>query len=131
MKSVLIGITSLLFVTSVYAAPMSVQISKLSTLSFDGQILNFEYSTGGGCETHTTEVKVEVTETVEPKYNTKSYIAEVKVFDVTPNFDGCEAMLYMQGSVDLKQLVDQEMKTQGFSGYSVDLKLPQLEVRLY
>ncbi len=38
----------------------SVEVSTLNSVSYDGTMLSYSYRMGGGCQTHTPEVKLDL-----------------------------------------------------------------------
>ncbi len=97
-------------------------------MKYDGTTLSFSYGTGGGCQKHVPTVGIEL---VTSEGEARSlYTAVVKVYDVSPTFDRCEANLFLSGSVNLKLLIQDAMKNFGLTasqtGNSVSVQLPVL-----
>lgn len=109
MKSLLF-VSMLLMSTSAFAEVFSEiqNLSKFEVVESDkGQVVNVGYTVGGGCQPHKTELKVDlVTEG-------KSLVALITVLDVTPEPDFCEAMKYMEASINIKDLIKKALVEQG------------------
>jgi hypothetical protein len=126
-----IGFILLTATTSAWAkGPIKMEVLALTEISFDGQKLDFGYSVGGGCQPHTSEVEVTIVPTVTSTPSFVEHDAIVKIYDVTPDFDYCEAMLYRTESVNLKQLIQQKAKAMGVQAYQINAILPKAAVEL-
>lgn len=121
MKTALFIIT-LLFGSAAFA--MSYEVN-LSTVNFDGTTMSYSYMTGGGCEDHRSEVVVDVVN--DAKFG---YTAYVKVLDKTDKPDLCEALIHQQGSVNLRQLVQQKAAAAGMAGNYIRIVLPEISIML-
>lgn len=133
MKGLKLGLVFVLLATtaSVWAkAPFKYEIEALTQLKFDGQNLEFSYGVGGGCQPHTTEVEVAIVQAAQPAQSFIDYNAEIKIYDVTPDLDMCEAILYLTEKVDLRQLIQQKAKAMGVEAYRINAILPKATVDL-
>lgn len=126
-----LGFLVLTAATSVLAkGPLRYEIEALTQLKFDGQNLEFSYSVGGGCQPHTTEVEVAIVPAAQPAQSFIDYNAEIKIYDVTPALDMCEAMLFLTEKVDLRLLIQQKAKAMGVEAYRINAILPKATVDL-
>jgi hypothetical protein len=91
-----------------------------NTMSYDGQNMEFSYTTGGGCQPHTAEVTVDMVQI--SKYETEVL---VKVYDVTPAPDMCEALVPVNGSVNLADKIKQKAAETGFAGSYFKITFPK------
>jgi hypothetical protein len=99
--------------SSVAFATNRIQIDSLNKMVFDGTTFTYGYSIGGGCQPHSTDVKVTITQHLAG--NIPYTVATVTIFDVTPEIDSCEALKHIEGSVDLGELVKIELKKERIS----------------
>jgi len=101
-------------------------ISTLSSLKLDPGTgrLDVGYVTGGGCQEHTPVVRVKLVKTAA------GVQVDVDVHDSSPSPDFCEALISVNGSVDLSALIAQEAKKTGqaLDGQTVTLELPHVEL---
>lgn len=116
MKSIAFFV-AFVFCASAFAGKSEVTVR---SISFDGTTLAYEYSTGGGCQEHTTEVEVDIVDDAK-----SGPTATVKIFDVTAQPDFCEAILYKNGSVNLVEAIKTKAQEKGFQGNYFDVVLPK------
>ena len=57
-------------------------------------------------------------------------VFKLNVFDVTPNGDMCEAIMYIEKTLDLKSLIQAEAKKLKINDYEVDVEFPNASVNL-
>lgn len=131
MKKMILIFSFLGLSTAVYAQETEFQVKSVNTLSYDGRDLTINYSVGGGCQDHQTRVSVELVKKADPTDYKSRNVLEVKVFDVTPAPDYCEAMLTVNHSVNLKDLILAQVKRYGLKSYNVEVTLPPLSVPIY
>jgi hypothetical protein len=118
MSSVLFSVASGLAFAEVKSPIQALRFAK-----YDGKTLEVGYRIGGGCQEHTAKVEVTAQRT------SAGPIAEVAVFDVSPDLDGCEALLYKEAKVDLRQLVVEAVKAMGekeVDWKTITVKLPYI-----
>ena len=126
MKKIIM--TAMLLASFTANAEVKYKIDSVSSLSFDGRNLQVEYQVGGGCQPHTTEIQlVEV-----PTENKNIANIRVDIYDVTPQEDFCEALLYQKASVDLQNKVKDLLNADpAHDIYFGDYILPKLRVSPY
>ena len=110
-------------------AEVKSEVKNLSNVKFDGSQLDLSYQTGGGCQTH--EAKVEVVLTPSKNGVSSQYTAAVSVYDVSPQFDACEAIIGVEASVNLKDIIKLAASAQGLTPSeirSVSVELPYLRL---
>lgn len=126
-----LGFIVLTAATSAWAqSPVKMEVDALSQINFDGQKLEVAYSVGGGCQPHTTEIEINIVSASKSSQSFVQHNAEVKVYDVTPELDFCEAMLFRNESFNLKQLIQQKAKAMGVQAYQINAILPKAAVQL-
>lgn len=116
-----LALMSLCVVSSLAFAEVRHEISSVNSVSYDGQMLKVGYTTGGGCQPHRGEVQLV---TVGNSFR-------VKLEDVSPKFDGCEALLHKQVEVDLKEMVIEAAKDVGLDANQFEVSLPKLRIRSF
>ncbi|MCO5113686.1 MAG: hypothetical protein M9899_05880 [Bdellovibrionaceae bacterium] len=129
-KLILIAFTVMGFSMAASAQETINEITRLNTLLFDGQDLTVGYRIGGGCATHETRISVELVKLADPNDYFSRNVFEVKVFDVTPNPDYCEALLYPTYKVNLKDMIQAEAQKKGLNAYDVEVTFPSVDVRI-
>lgn len=119
------------FVFSLAQAEVKNEVSNLSEISFNGKELQVGYQMGGGCATHETRFELELVKLYDPAsdYYGNS-VFKLKVFDVTPNGDMCEAIMYIEKTIDLKSMIQAEAKKLKIDNYEVDVEFPKASVNL-
>lgn len=124
------AILSLLFTATAFAnGPVSQKVSHFTELDFDGKDLEFSYSTGGGCQTHTPKVQVQISEIpTANQFHPFEYVAQVEIFDTTSAADPCEAIVYVEEEVNLQELVKNTALMKGIETYSIKVRLPEFSV---
>ncbi len=108
-------------------AEVKTKIDAVSNLSFDGKSLEVEYKIGGGCQPHTPQFDL----IVEPSASFNTVNLRVELYDVSPEFDPCEAFLTVKGSVNLQNKVKELEKTLDTNVYYGEFLLPKLQVYTY
>lgn len=126
-----IGVFVSLFVVSLVQAEVKNEVINLSEISFNGKELKVGYQMGGGCATHETRFELELIKLHDPAsdYYGNS-VFKLKVFDVTSNGDMCEAIMYIEKTVDLKSMIQAEAKKLKIDNYEVDVEFPKASVNL-
>jgi hypothetical protein len=113
----------------------------INSISSDGRYLDVAYSVGGGCAAHTAiaEVTLTVISEFTDEYTFEKVIglsASISVYDVTDKRDPCEAVLYPKIKIDLKPLIEDQMKKEGYVDsakifYKIEqIKLPSIQPKL-
>ena len=119
-----LSLLALLTTATVAQAENRHEISHFDTILFDGQTLGVTYSTGGGCEKHTG--------TFELKLDRAKKNVTVKLFDVTPKPDFCEAYLRLDARIDLKAEVEKlaaENNLSPVQTYELNISLPKVQLK--
>ena len=83
------------------------EVGEISSVSYDGKTLEVRYRTGGGCQKHTGEIELALSED-------KEFII-TKVIDVTPEYDACEAYIGGTAKINLKEKAAELLKANGSS----------------
>lgn len=118
-----LSLLALLTTATVAQAENRHEISQFDTILFDGQTLGATYSTGGGCEKHTGTFELELD---SAKKN-----VTVKLFDVTPKPDFCEAYLRLEARIDLQAEIEKLASENNLSlQQKLDLKINLPKVQL-
>lgn len=121
-------LTVMLLTSLTAGAEVKYKIDNVSRIAFDGKTLEVEYQIGGGCQSHTPEVDL----VVVPTENKNIVNLRVDIYDVSPQEDFCEALLYQKASVDLQEKVKELLKADpNHDIYFADYILPKLRVSPY
>lgn len=119
-----LSLLALLTTATIAQAESRHEVSRINELHFDGQNLSVGYGTGGGCEKHTPAFEL--------KLNAAKTNITVKLVDVTPKPDFCEAYLYIEASVDLAAEIRKLASENNLSveqTLSLDVILPKVQVK--
>lgn len=122
MKSLL-----LLFVSTIAFsfAPLAAQAEvktgvNVSSVSFDGRILEVGYYVGGGCAEHRGDVEFSIDATTR--------VVTVNVVDITEAGDGCEALIPGSVKVDVIEKLKGPLADLGLDTYGMKLVLPTVRI---
>ncbi len=122
-KVLFLSLLTLLTSASIAQAESRLEVPQFEEIHFDGQTLAVRYGTGGGCEKHTG--------VFEFKLDSAKKNVTVKLFDVTPKPDFCEAYLTMRSTVDLQAEIDRLATENNLSlDEKLDLKISLPKVQL-
>ncbi len=129
MKAVL-ALMALLGTMSTEASAM-----ELSTVKYDGTVLQYRYATGGGCEKHVPVVSVPKIE-IDQRQGYKIAKLQLSIEDKTESGreDRCRAIVYVDGRETLEFLIQKTLKAEGIDTEQepvrVLVQLPALDVMM-
>ena len=98
------------------------KLSTVNSIQYDGVNLTVGSRIGGGCQKHHVEFEIEL------QSSDNKVTANVTAFDVSPEEDFCEAIVFTSGSINLKQAIAELLEEKGLRAWAVSVNLPQLEI---
>lgn len=100
------------------------EMKEFYSVKYNETILEMGYRMGGGCQEHRGEIQL--------SFDKKSKTVTVRVYDITPEPDYCEAYLANTVSINLKDEVAALAKQNGMSvseAWAIHVELPKVTVK--
>lgn len=122
LLSAFVLVAGSLFASGAHAEVRS-QVSAIQSVAFDGKILKVGYQRGGGCSNHKGDIELVL--------DASSAMVTANVVDIADKEDNCEALIYVEASVDVKEQAKALLKNKGVTLGQVKLVLPQITVQTW
>lgn len=123
MWTILLGTLAIVLAPAFAKAEVRTPVGLVYAVQFDGTNLEVEYSVGGGCQKHRSDVEL--------VFDKSKMEFAVKIVDVTDQYDACEAMIPGVAKVNLKEMI-KKMAAQQVPGVSsFTIRLPEINIITY